>query len=132
VSAVVYLGAGNSDNKLSQHGWVHFVGRIRWHIKTFLEMSKTRAYREDGPPAVLLGEWFSAPDVPYQNACWAVAVPDDVEPTQILAFQEVLAACAANHQQDTISWAHAPTTLLLGPKGDPDAAANADLATRPE
>ncbi len=132
MTAVIYLGAGNSDNKLSQHGWSQFIGRIRWHIKTFTEMSKTRTGGPDGPPAQLLGEWFSAPDQPWQNACWAIGVPDGVEPPQLLAFQEVIAACAANHQQDSISWAYSAHTLLLGPNGDPDAPANAVLETRPE
>lgn len=132
MTAVIYLGAGNSDNKLSQAAWSQYLGRIRWHIKTFQELSKGRAYRADAPGAELLGEWFSAPDVPYQNACWAIAVPDDVEPERMLAFQEVLAACAGNHNQDSISWAYAPTTLFLGPKGTPDAAANAVLEARPE
>lgn len=121
MTAVVYLGAGNSEDKLSQAGWAQYVARIRWHINAFIGMSRLRRGQPDGSAAELLGEWFSAPNVAYQNACWAIAVPDDVEREQLHTFKDALAACAGNHHQDSISWAWAPYTLFLGPNGVPHA-----------
>lgn len=57
----VYVGIGNSDDKLTQVEWSTFVDALRAVATTY----RTGA---------IIGEWFSLPDARYQNAEFAWAM----------------------------------------------------------
>ena len=93
----VYISIGNSDDKLSQYEWKRYVDLTRDVVRTDAEQ--------------VHGEWFSAPDSRWQNACWCVEVDSAVAPV----MQHNLAAIAAYFKQDSIAWAVAETQFI-GPK----------------
>lgn len=93
----VYISIGNSDDKLSQARWCAFTNALH---DLLVEMAEE-----------VHGEWFSAPDAPYQNACTCVEVHEDDEDE----LKRELAELAARFDQDAIAWAEAPSTSFLGP-----------------
>ena len=116
---IAYISIGNSDDKLTQAEWCRFVGEVDGLVGAC-------------PQLTIHGRWFSAPDRPWQNACWCVewcvefdphAVPPTAEgqdtclsiwlPTQ-------LARLATKYRQDSISWARVVRTIFITPAHDPD------------
>lgn len=95
-NAVIYIGIGNSDDKLTQFRWASY----QLDVKRVL-----RKYR-----AVVIGEWHSAPDSSFQNACYAI----DGDLPELPEIQGELAALAKIYDQDSIAWAVAPDTIFLG------------------
>lgn len=91
----VYASIGNSDNRLSQGSWSGYVRSVL----TVIRRNADRVH----------GEWFSAPDAPWQNACCCFEVTPDGA-TSIRADLEVLRVL---HDQDSIAWAVAPRTEFL-------------------
>lgn len=59
----VYITIGNSDNRLTQAMWSNFCDEISDLVTTV------------GLP--VHGKWYSAPDSPYQNACFCAEVRED-------------------------------------------------------
>lgn len=90
---VVYIGIGNSDDKLTQTQWASYIDRVHLTCLTAGEMVQ---------------ETFSKPDVPWQNACFCVRV----KPARQLWLERKLEVIAGQFRQDSISWAPAVTTLL--------------------
>src|SRR5690348_9382101 len=95
----VYVSIGNSDDKLTQGRWADFVREV-WHV---LMNRSVKVH----------GAWFSAPDSPYQNACWCVEFLSGTsfDPNYKLA-QGNLAKLAHVYGQDSIAWAVATTEFI--------------------
>lgn len=96
MSGVIYIGIGNSDDKLSQREWA------------LLQIEVKQALHERN--ANLIGEWHSYPDSIFQNACFAL----DVDQALVPELKGDLTALATMYKQDAIAWAEAPTTEMLG------------------
>lgn len=90
----VYISIGNSDDKLPQAEWFEFIGDVRDAIQNL-------AWRRHG-------EWHSAGDSPWQNACWCVEVREEMRGD----LTERLGKIAARYRQDSIAWAEAQTTFI--------------------
>lgn len=89
----VYVSIGNSDDKLTQARWAQFL----WNFRDCMGRAATQVY----------GEWLSAPDSSYQNACVAIATETP------LTLKAALAALAHEYGQDSIAWAEAPETEFI-------------------
>ncbi len=83
----VLISIGNSDDKLSQREWSHFIDEVR-----------ERLDRQIG--LLIHGEWFSAPDSPYQNANWCIEFigGDDTY------LKQRLVEIRKKYRQDSIAW----------------------------
>ncbi len=112
---VVYIGIGNSDDKLSQVQWARFVQATRDAIRRFCAAGLAD---DDGEPPEsggpqMVGDWLSHADSPWQNACIAFTVPNDTDPDLVRELKETLGRLAYRFQQDGIAWAHAAQTGYL-------------------
>lgn len=102
----VYISIGNSDDKLGQERWARFVADVDAHTTSL----------EDDREAVIHGRWLSAPDSPYQNACWCLQIHEDPHTGSRAGWlREVLASLAYTYEQDSIAWSEVKSTELLGP-----------------
>jgi hypothetical protein len=90
----VYVSIGNSDDKLTQAEWANYVQVTR-------NLLRLRA-RE------IHGEWYSAADSDYQNACFCAVLGDDAD-----TIRKSLAELRAAWRQDSIAWAEAPVTEFI-------------------
>ena len=97
----VYIGIGNTDNKLTQQEWVQFIESVESVV--------------EGMP--LHGAWFSRPDAPWQNACWLMDISQN-SPVYIADMKARLSMLAQRYKQDSIAWAEAETEFLP-PQPDP-------------
>lgn len=93
---IAYISIGNSGDKLPQRMWVAF------QLETKMVIQSTTA--------LIHGEWHSAPDTIYQNACYCI----DISPDEIPELKGTLAGLAKEFNQDSIAWAEAPVTEFLG------------------
>lgn len=59
----IYVGIGNSDNKLTQRQWSDFCANIHTYLRTVA--------------LDFLGEWHSLPTAPWQNAEYAATIRAD-------------------------------------------------------
>jgi hypothetical protein len=91
---IVYISAGNSDDKLTQAAWSDLQLRLVAEVN-------------QGAQA-LHGVWYSSAASPYQNMCVCAEVRDTV------ALKNRLADLAADFGQDSIAWAETPATEFLG------------------
>lgn len=91
----VYVSIGNSDDKLTQMSWAMFV-------ESFREVMHEHAND-------VYGEWYSAPDSPFQNACIAIAVA----PARVARLREQLTELRRQKRQDSVAWAVVPTTKFI-------------------
>lgn len=121
LGAVVYLGIGNSDDKLSQAEWSRFVSDTAKAIRAFTRNSRYRDGVEQGPDAAarIIGEWLSPSDAEWQNAAWCITWPEGLPERAVQLFETRLAHLAARFNQDSIAWAHAPQTRLIAPVSEP-------------
>lgn len=94
MTETVNISIGNSDDKLTQNEWAHFVEDVRQALRTFALAQH--------------GEWFSAADSPWQNAVWCAEVRDVVTTD----LKNRLAAVARAYRQDSIAWAVADVDLI--------------------
>jgi hypothetical protein len=99
---VVYVGIGNSDDKLSQKKWHEFIQEI------------DMACDEAGS---VVGAWFSPPVSPYQNACFAVG---GIKPSRRAWLRLSLIVLAGKYGQDSISYVEGETVLLRPTNNEPD------------
>jgi hypothetical protein len=93
----VYIGIGNSDDRLSQAEWSRYIGDIRSEIKGWSGGSN------------VLGEWFSRPDSAYQNACFCASFDHD----QIGRLRMNLRLIRQEYRQDSIAFAVVQYTELI-------------------
>lgn len=92
----VYIGIGNSDNKLTQQLWARFV--------------EDTATLVDHYAVELYGWWYSLPNTPWQNATCGARILL----SQAQAFQNQLRTLAGMYNQDSIAWAQCERTVFLG------------------
>lgn len=83
----VYVGIGNSDDKLSQREWSDFCADLR-------DIADAYAVQ-------FLGEWYSLPNRRWQNAevAWTMRTAD------LDGLRQVLTALRRKYQQDSIALA---------------------------
>jgi hypothetical protein len=91
----VYVSIGNSDNSLTQRGWSDFA-------RDFRRVMHSHAKQ-------VYGEWYSASDSQYQNACMAVVVPAD----SVGALRDQLTEMRSFYDQDSVAWAIVGETELI-------------------
>jgi hypothetical protein len=89
---VVYVGIGNSDDKLTQAEWAKFT------VRTYLTCDRYGA---------VVGVWYSNSNSEYQNAC--ICVTQVKRNSQL---KRALEALAGEFRQDSISWAEAKTSFI--------------------
>ena len=82
-----YICIGNSDNKLTQQEWAFFIK----DVDDFLH------------PSVIHGRWFSAPDAPFQNACWCIDTTE-ASPDALKQVKLRLGLLGKRYKQDEIAW----------------------------
>jgi hypothetical protein len=92
----VYVGIGNSDDKLGQREWSEYVGQVA----AVVDAHATQIY----------GWWFSPCDAPWQNATVAFRLPLGHAYTTI---RTQLTEVRTAYQQDSVSWAVTPRTEFL-------------------
>lgn len=95
----IYIGIGNSDDKLSQKEWAGFA---RETAEVCASMSK------------VFGLWFSEPSSQYQNACICIQIP---KPAKERWLRSQLQEIAKRYDQNSISWARARTEFVRGNDG---------------
>lgn len=91
----IYITIGNSDDKLLQREWASFSAEV------FELLNETATE--------IHGQWFSAPDSPYQNAC-ICAVIESYDEEDLRAE---LAALGTKFRQESIMWVEARETVFL-------------------
>lgn len=91
----VYVSIGNSDDHLTQAEWASYVQVIR-------NLLRQRADQ-------VHGEWYSAPDASYQNACFCA----ELREADCVLVKQAVAEARAAWRQDSVAWAEAPVTVLL-------------------
>jgi len=92
---IIYVSAGNSDDKLSQYLWAHFTSEIEASLE------------EHGK---LHGAWFSRPDSEFQNACWCVEFDNPGEASYCHGF---LTGLRDTYRQDSIAWTRVEETEFI-------------------
>jgi hypothetical protein len=92
----LYVAIGNSDNKLDQWQWSEFCREVNESI---------RAYAHE-----VHGEWYSLPNVQWQNACWSFVL-NDTGKSQQLALE--LKRHAQTFDQDSIVWSEVAVTKFI-------------------
>lgn len=99
---IVYISIGNSDDKLTQKEWAHFIADVEDDIQ--------------GSIARIHGSWLSASDVPWQNACWCIELDETAFnfKIQVQRLKGNLRSHAQAYRQDSIAWAEVRETELLG------------------
>lgn len=102
MTRTVHVAIGNSDDRLSQFEWHEFVGAV----DTAVRLHALSVY----------GFWVSPSSSPYQNASWAVQLPNE-EARDALRTQ--LAAAASRFRQESVAWNESRTEFLR-PDGGTD------------
>jgi hypothetical protein len=90
----VYVSLGNSDDKLTQQQWNQF-----WTVTHRAVL----AYASQ-----VHGDWLSAGNSPWQNACLCFEIPEPAAAT----LKCELAKIAGEFGQDSIAWAEAVTEFI--------------------
>lgn len=93
----VYVAIGNSDNKLTQLEWSHFCEHVDSYIRKNTKWVKVH------------GEWYSATNSQYQNACWSMAIYDKDTAEWL---KQKLRETAHRYKQESILWAVADNNFL--------------------
>lgn len=91
----VYVSIGNSDDKLTQSRWACYVDDIRDEVRRHADQ--------------IHGEWYSAPDSVYQNACFCAAAPAHELP----AMRAMLTKIREVYGQDSVAWAVTSETEFI-------------------
>lgn len=94
---IVYISIGNSDDKLTQSEWAFFCRDVDIIIRS----RRLQVH----------GQWFSAPDSKYQNACWCVE--HEFGPAGREDFKDQLRTIARQYKQDSIAWAEVERTEFI-------------------
>lgn len=93
---LVYVSIGNSDDKLSQQQWSQFCLRLSTEVRQLVDD--------------VFGEWYSAPDAPYQNMCMGFMVAMH----RVESMKAALERMRVEFGQDSIVWAPAVPMFLAG------------------
>lgn len=104
MAAVAYISIGNSDDKLSQSEWHNFCVVTDLWISSYATRWGTKIH----------GQWASEPTSPWQNACWAIELPENIDSAESL--KKWLRRIAGSFNQDSIAWAVAHETEFLNPE----------------
>lgn len=91
----LYICIGNSDDKLRQSEWSSFVREVKQVLVMFVDQ--------------MHGEWFSASDSRYQNACWCV----EVKQGKADPMNTELARVRKNYMQDSVAVAVVSRTVFV-------------------
>lgn len=91
----IYLGIGNSDNKLTQQEWAEFLRELYDLLHRF--------------PHKIHGWWYSGPAEPWQNA----EVGFDLPRSQHADFRAELVALRKKYRQESVSWAEVAEVEFL-------------------
>src|ERR1051326_837600 len=94
-----YISIGNSDDRLTQKSWYDFITLIREVLHSWEKDNYIKIH----------GEWFSAPDVEWQNANWCVEVFND---SHVPVFKNKIVQVAGWFNQDSVAWASAEVEFL--------------------
>lgn len=92
---IVYISAGNSDDKLTQRDWA---------------LLQTRIVNEIRQLAHIHGNWYSAPHAAFQNMC----VCAEMTEASAGMLKATMAELASQFRPDSIAWAEVPSTEFLG------------------
>lgn len=92
----VLISAGNSDDKMTQREWSAMCAEL---------ISIARAFG-----VRYLGDWYSAPAVPYQNMC--VAFDMSAAPNALMGLYVVLEPVREKYRQDAIAVLAGTTTFV--------------------
>lgn len=100
---IASFAIGNSDDKLTQGAWSAFVGDVHAAVDR----------------AVLAGAHihfagYSAPGAPWQNALWALELPD-ADLAVAGALRTRLQELCRTYRQDSIAWWETPWAEMLEP-----------------
>lgn len=90
----VYASIGNSDDKLTQAEWAEYIAGFIATIDHYADR--------------IHGQWFSAPDSPFQNSC----VCFEIEPDKKRGLAPELMKLVADYGQESIAWAEATTAFI--------------------
>jgi hypothetical protein len=92
----VYVSIGNSDDKLSQAKWAEYILEVREVLR--------------GSASKVLGEWYSASDSNWQNACFCITIPD-----QKIASEAKLKLTKIRKRfgQDSVAWSDVSNTQFI-------------------
>ena len=90
----VYISIGNSDDNLTQADWAQFIHRVRAEVHE--------------AASAIHGQWYSAPDAGFQNACFCI----EIDQPQIGYLKAALQLACAEFGQDSIAWAVAETEFI--------------------
>lgn len=107
IGPVVYVTVGNTDDRLPQRRWAVLCAFVRASIHA--------AAREPGGRIVFEGAGGATG--PYQNAVWALVLPDD--PVVVERLRSDLRELAGTFEQDAIVWAQCPSPEMLAPDPGP-------------
>lgn len=91
----IYLAIGNSDDKLTQLEWSYFIKDVEDRVVPMA----TEVY----------GRWFSAPDDPWQNACWALQFKSVQRETEA---EKIVTEIRKRYRQDSAAWSIAETRFI--------------------
>lgn len=92
----IYVSIGNTDNRLTQQRWAEF-----WEATDFL----IRAAASE-----VHGAWLSAPNAPFQNACWGL----EATQANFVRLHVELQGIAIAFEQESIAWANASVSFIEG------------------
>jgi hypothetical protein len=104
---VVCIAIGNSDDKLGQQEWARYITDVHTAVDKAVDL---------GARIQFCG--YSAPGAPWQNALWAVEIPDGPWSAGSAARGELraqLAELAGRYRQDSIAWWEADATEFIPP-----------------
>lgn len=90
----VVIQIGNTDNKLTQNMWAHYIVYMRGAI----EENAFRVHFQGG----------SDYDAPWQNACWCC----EVLPEQIERLKEAVTACRKQFDQESAAVVFGTTEFI--------------------
>lgn len=93
---LVYVTIGNTDGKLSQNMWCHFVVHVEQAIERY-------AWQ-------LHGRWFTETSWIRQSGCWGFEIFTDDE--SVVKLREELRLAASAFDQDEIVWAPAQAEMI--------------------
>ena len=105
------ISIGNSDDKLPQARWADFIDDVRSIIDEADSDNRINVH----------GEWFSAPDQPWQNANWCIEIiGDDLTSAPSTETYErtradlrrQLQRLARKYGQDSIAWTEGRVEFL--------------------
>lgn len=103
---IVTFAIGNSDDKLTQQEWAAFLGEVH-------TLAAQVVHTHVGVVVQFMG--YSAPGAPWQNALWAIELPDDPDPREALRGR--LKVLAGRYRQDAVAWWESGRTEMLTPNG---------------